>query len=165
MARAVAPDLLEHDDIMEFNSTAAGGRQPQAVPGTLIHGSLYAKRPDVQAVVHSHSHSVIPFSVTQARLRPLLHSSGILGKNVPVWDAQDSFGDTNLLIASERMGADFAEVLDSGTGALRRGHGSTVVAVRWRGDLYSRLPESERQAATQRAAWGRSPSSAMARST
>jgi HCOMODA/2-hydroxy-3-carboxy-muconic semialdehyde decarboxylase len=28
-----------------------------------IHGEIYRKRPDVMAIVHSHSHSVVPLSV------------------------------------------------------------------------------------------------------
>ena len=73
----------------------------------------------------------------EAKLRPLLHSSAVLGKDVPVWDAQTTFGDTNLLISSNEMGEDFAEVLDSGTCALMRGHGSTVVGRSVREAVYT----------------------------
>lgn len=138
LARAKAPDLIEPDDIMEFelDGTPIGDDRKPFLE-RFIHGSLYAARPDVHSAVHSHSHSVIPFTVTEARLRPLLHSSGILGKDVPVWDAQDSFGETNLLIASEEMGDDFARVLDGCTCALMRGHGSTVVGRSVREAVYT----------------------------
>jgi HCOMODA/2-hydroxy-3-carboxy-muconic semialdehyde decarboxylase len=39
-----------------------------------IHSAIYSSRPDVHAVVHSHSMSVIPFGVAkQQRLRPVCH--------------------------------------------------------------------------------------------
>lgn len=139
LARAQPPELVEHDDIMEFelDGTPVGddGRKPFLE--RFIHGALYAAREDVRSVVHSHSHSVIPFTVTEAKLRPLLHSSAVLGKDVPVWDAQTTFGDTNLLISSNEMGEDFAEVLDGGTCALMRGHGSTVVGRSVREAVYT----------------------------
>lgn len=139
LARAKAPELVEREDIMEFelDGTPANGDERKPFLERFIHGSLYAARPDVQSVVHSHSHNVIPFTVTQARLRPLLHSSGILGKNVPVWDAQTKFDDTNLLISSCEMGDNFAEVLDGGTCALMRGHGSTAIGRSVREAVYT----------------------------
>ena len=38
-----------------------------------IHGEIYKARPDVNAVVHSHSPGVIPFGVTQVPMRPVMH--------------------------------------------------------------------------------------------
>jgi ribulose-5-phosphate 4-epimerase/fuculose-1-phosphate aldolase len=128
LARAIAPELVNLDDIVEFNldgSAVSDNRKPFLE--RFIHGTLMAARPDVQSVVHSHSRSVIPFGVTNTPIRPMLHSCGVLGHNVPVWDAGDAFGDTNLLISSNNMGDDFAARLGDGRAALMRGHGSTVV--------------------------------------
>jgi HCOMODA/2-hydroxy-3-carboxy-muconic semialdehyde decarboxylase len=128
LARAVAPELVTSDDIIEFNldgSAVCDDRKPFLE--RFIHGTLMAARPDVQSVVHSHSRGVIPFGITDTPIRPLLHSCGVLGHDVPVWDAGDVFGDTNLLISSNDMGADFAARLGNGRAALMRGHGSTVV--------------------------------------
>lgn len=38
-----------------------------------IHAGIYEARPDVHAVIHNHSHDVIPFGVTRVPLRPLFH--------------------------------------------------------------------------------------------
>lgn len=139
-ARAVAPELVTRDDIMEFEldgTPVSDDRKPFLE--RFIHGSLMRARPEVNSVVHSHSRGVIPFGVTGQPIRPLLHSSGVLGHEVPVWDAGDVFGDTNLLISSEAMGDDFAATLGEGRAALMRGHGSTVVGRSIREAVYTAI--------------------------
>ena len=84
-------------------------------------------RPDVHAVVHHHSPSTIPFSVTGHKLKPLLHMCGNFGHDVPVWDCRDKFGDTTLLVTDMAMGRDLAGTLGANPSALMRGHGATVV--------------------------------------
>jgi HCOMODA/2-hydroxy-3-carboxy-muconic semialdehyde decarboxylase len=139
-ARAVAPELVTRDDIMEFDLAGKpvdDDRKPFLE--RFIHGSLLEARTDVNSVVHSHSRGVIPFGVTGRPIRPLLHSSGVLGHDVPVWDAGDVFGDTNLLISSVEMGRDFADTLGQGRAALMRGHGSTVVGRSIREAVYTAI--------------------------
>jgi len=138
LARAVAPELVTRDDIMEFELDGTplnDDRKPFLE--RFIHGSLLEMREDVNSVVHSHSRGVIPFGVTGTPLRPLLHSCGVLGKDIPVWDAGDAFGDTNLLIGNIAMGRDFAASLGAGRAALMRGHGSTVVGRSIREAVYT----------------------------
>jgi len=126
---AKAPELIIHDDVIEYELDGVPVK-PDAPKGYLerfIHAALYEARPDVQSVIHNHSHSVIPFSVTSEPLRPIMHTSATIGRNVPVWDAHDRFGDTPLLVSSLEMGHDFAQVLGAGNCALMRGHGCTVI--------------------------------------
>ena len=139
LARARAPELVEADDIMAFalDGTPALQDGPKPYLERFIHGALYEARPEINSVVHSHSRSVVPFSVTGEALRPLMHSCAVIGHDVPVWDAQDSFGDTDLLISSMAMGRDFARVLATGKSALMRGHGSTVVGRSLREAVYT----------------------------
>jgi HCOMODA/2-hydroxy-3-carboxy-muconic semialdehyde decarboxylase len=136
---AKAPQLVEREDIMEFafDGTPVGGDTRKPFLERFIHGSLYEARPDVRSVIHSHSRSVIPFTVTPAKLRPIVHSCATIGHDVPVWDAQNQFGDTNLLISSVDMGRDFAGVMGGGRSALMRGHGSTVVGASIREAVYT----------------------------
>ena len=80
ISRSLAPELLTDSDIMEFdldcNPVAGDQRKPYVeLP---IHSEIYKKRPDVKAVVHSHSPSVVPFSVSTVQLRPIYHMSGFL---------------------------------------------------------------------------------------
>src|SRR2546425_6308144 len=75
ISRARAPDCIEADDIMEFtlDGTAVDARSRAPYLERHIHGAIYEARPDVHSVVHNHSPSVIPFSVTSRALKPLLH--------------------------------------------------------------------------------------------
>lgn len=136
---ARSPQLVEREDIMEFtfDGTPVGGDTRKPFLERFIHGGLYESRADVQSVVHSHSRSVIPFTVTPTKLRPVVHSCATIGHEIPVWDAQTMFGDTNLLIGSLDMGRDFASVLAGGRSALMRGHGSTVVGTSIREAVYT----------------------------
>jgi ribulose-5-phosphate 4-epimerase/fuculose-1-phosphate aldolase len=130
LSRARAPDMIETGDIMEFTLEGVSvGREPgKPYAERFIHAALYAARPDVNAVVHNHSPSVIPFSVTGKKMRPIMHMCAPIGNDIPNWDIRDKFGDkTNLLVTDLEMGRDFAQCLGHRTVALMRGHGSTVV--------------------------------------
>ncbi|MCS6932119.1 MAG: class II aldolase/adducin family protein [Acetobacteraceae bacterium] len=128
LSRALSPDLVEASDIEEY---ALDGAPLSAAPRKpylerFIHGAIYEARPEVQAVVHSHARSVVPFSVTRRPLRPVMHSCATIGAEVPVWDARRRFGDTSLLVCDMPMGRDLAAGLGEGTVVLMRGHGATV---------------------------------------
>jgi len=104
--RVRAPELVEPPDIMEFtlDGIAIGPRGRQPPLESFIHGAIYEARSDVNAVVHTHSLSVIPFGVTKTSLKPLLHTCGCIGHQVPVWNCQDKFGDTSLLVDDVEKG-------------------------------------------------------------
>jgi ribulose-5-phosphate 4-epimerase/fuculose-1-phosphate aldolase len=141
LSRARSPELIRHEDIQEYELDGTPV-DPKARKGYLerhIHGAIYEARPDVHAVVHNHSRSVIPFTVTNERLRPIVHSCATIGKHIPVWDAQDKFGDTTLLISDMAMGRDFADVLAENRSALMRGHGCTVVGASVREAVYTAI--------------------------
>src|SRR5215472_11214449 len=129
LSRARAPERIERDDIMEFTLVGdpvdARGRKPYLE--RFIHGAVYEARPDVHAVVHNHSPSVIPFGITGARLKPLLHMCASIGHEVPTWDSHDKFGDTDLLVSDMEMGRDLARALGPRRTALMRGHGALVI--------------------------------------
>jgi len=139
LSRAISPELVEAGDIMEFllHGAPVESSGPKGYLERFIHGGLYEARADVQAVVHSHSRSVIPFGITQERLRALVHSSGTVGSEVPVWDAQRSFGDTDLLVSNAAMGRDLARAFGDGNCVLMRGHGSTVAGKSIREAVYT----------------------------
>jgi HCOMODA/2-hydroxy-3-carboxy-muconic semialdehyde decarboxylase len=91
-----------------------------------IHSEVYKARPDVNAVVHSHSPTVVPFSVTQVPLRPI--RAAFFYPEVPVFDTRASAGWTNLLISNASLGKALAQTLGKNSVALMRGHGNVVVA-------------------------------------
>ena len=128
MSRARAPECIEVEDLMEFmlegEPIEAAGRKPYAE--RYIHGAIYEARPDVRAVVHSHSPGVIPFGITATPLRPVMHMCASMGTDVPVWDSRTRFGDTNLLVTDMPVARDLAAALGGRAVALMRGHGCVV---------------------------------------
>jgi HCOMODA/2-hydroxy-3-carboxy-muconic semialdehyde decarboxylase len=128
LSHAISPELVEAGDIeeltLEGQPVDAHARKPYLE--RFIHAALYEARLDIQSVVHHHSHSVIPFGITGEKLRPVMHVCATIGHEVPIWDSQDKFGDTALLVSDMAMGRDFARVLGDGRCALMRGHGCSV---------------------------------------
>ncbi len=130
IARSMAPALVQADDILacDLDSNVIDERGRKTYLERFIHGEIFKLRPDVNAVIHSHSPSVIPFGVTGARLRPICHMSGFLGATTPVYEIRHYAGeDSDLLVRNHALGKALAEVLGSHPVALMRGHGSVAV--------------------------------------
>ena len=130
LARSMAPSLVQAADIMEFEldgtPVAPAGRSPYLE--RFIHGAIYRARPDVMAVVHSHSPGIIPFGVTGVGLRPVFHLAGFLGPETPVFEIRDTAGPgTDMLVRSDALGTALARKLGGHAVVLMRGHGSTTV--------------------------------------
>ena len=128
MARAVAPGLVTAEDIMEFDldSNPVDRRGRSLFVERFIHGEAYKARPDVNSVIHTHSAGVIPFSVTQVPLRPVIHNASFLHVGVPVWEIRDAGGATNMLVRDGKLGQSLAAALGDKPVALMRGHGNVV---------------------------------------
>jgi len=82
----------------------------------------------VQAVVHNHAPSLIPFGVTGVPLRPLYHMSAFLGAGAPIFDIHSAGGATDMLVKTLPLGQALAKTLGASNIALMRGHGVVVVA-------------------------------------
>jgi ribulose-5-phosphate 4-epimerase/fuculose-1-phosphate aldolase len=81
----------------------------------------------VNAVVHNHSPSIIPFGLTKVPLRAIFHMAAFIGNDVPIFEIRNYQPSGNLLVRNNELGAGLATVLGSGPIALMRGHGSVVV--------------------------------------
>ncbi len=129
LARSLAPELVTADDIMEFDldSRPVDGRGRAMYTERFIHGEIYKVRPDVMAIVHHHSPSVIPFSVATVPLRPLYHMSSFIGDGVPNFEIRTAGGMTDMLISSPDLGRALAKTVGRHPAALLRGHGGVVV--------------------------------------
>src|SRR5580692_20545 len=129
LSRSKAPAIITAADIMEYDLDS----NPVDQAGRLmyierfIHGEIYKARPDVNAIVHSHSPTVIPFSVTNVKLRPICHMSAFLKQDVPNFEIRDCDGMTDLLIRDRKHGAGLAQALGPHNVALMRGHGNVCV--------------------------------------
>jgi len=131
IARSLAPDLVERDDIVELGLDGEPVRA-ESRPLYLerfIHAAIFEARPDVHAVVHAHAEDILPFGVADATpLRPVIHSGSFIGAHVPVWDIAEKFGDTDLLVRNMDHGRDLAHCLADNNVALMRGHGFASAA-------------------------------------
>ena len=124
-----SPELVTLDDLIEFDldCNPIDQRGRAIYIERPIHGGIYQARPDVNSVVHNHSHEVIPFSISKTvRLRPVYHTAASIGADIPVWDIRAKFGDTNLLVTTMAQGHDLARTLGRANVALMRGHGCAV---------------------------------------
>ena len=124
IARSVAPASVTAVDIVELDLDG-NTVSPDAPPSYLerfIHAEIYRARPDVQAVVHSHSPAVIPFAVVPGvSLRSIFHLTGFLGAKPPVFEVRDTAGDgTDLLVRNAKSGAALAASLGDASVVLMR---------------------------------------------
>ena len=131
ISRSMAPALVTPSDLMciRLNGTPAAQNAPTPYLERFIHGEIYRARPDVVAVVHSHSAAVIPFGVVPgATLRPVSHMGGFLGEGAPVFEIRNTAGpNSDMLVRNNELGAALAGTLGQNNIVLMRGHGSTVV--------------------------------------
>ena len=136
LSRARAPGLVVAADIMEFGIDGEpirdGGRPIYSE--RFIHSEIYRARPDVNGVVHSHSPTVVPFTVTEVPLKPI--RAAFFYPEVPLFDTRDVAGWTNLLISNRELGKALAEKLGSNSVVLLRGHGNAVVGPTVRDAVY-----------------------------
>jgi HCOMODA/2-hydroxy-3-carboxy-muconic semialdehyde decarboxylase len=128
MSRALAPALVTPGDIVEYDlcSNACAGDAPKGFLERFIHGEIYRARPDVNAVVHSHSPSVVPFGLTMAPMQACFHNAAFLAAGVPVFDISQKFGPTDMLVSDNEKGVALAECLADKPVALMRAHGSVA---------------------------------------
>src|SRR5918911_536282 len=131
LAHSKSPALIDGGDILEhtLDGQALKPEQRPLYLERFIHAAIYEARPEVMAVVHAHAEDVLPFTITQAALKPVIHSGAFIGAEVPVWDIAERFGDrTNLLVTNMDQGRDRAKTLGARNVALMRGHGFAAAA-------------------------------------
>ena len=133
LSRSVAPESVTTADILEYGldgepADANAARGKTSYKERFIHSEIYRARPDVNAVVHCHTTSLIPFGVTKVPLRPMYHQSAFLAAGVPVFEIRDAAGMTNMLVETAAIGRALAKALADKPAVLMRGHGAVVVA-------------------------------------
>jgi ribulose-5-phosphate 4-epimerase/fuculose-1-phosphate aldolase len=129
MSRSLAPELVTAGDLLvhDLDGNVAGSQGVALYLERFIHGEIYRARPDVFAIAHSHSPSVVPFGVSGVPLRPIYHMSAFLGGPVPVFDIRAVDGPSDMLVRSPALGRALARTLGTHPVALLRGHGAVVV--------------------------------------
>lgn len=128
MSRSLAPQLVTTGDLQEYgydSEPIGDDRRPYLE--RFLHGEIYRRRPDVTAIVHSHSDSVIPFGIGKTALKPVYHMASFLWTGAPVFDIREVREDNDLLIRDRPLGEALAKRLGRCSCVLMRGHGMTVV--------------------------------------
>jgi HCOMODA/2-hydroxy-3-carboxy-muconic semialdehyde decarboxylase len=110
IARSLAPGLVTAQDLVELDLDC----KPIVTPGPVlyqerfIHCAIYKVRPDVGAIVHSHTPYLIAFSVSDVPLRAVTNSAQMMGPEpAPVFDASTTGLVENNLVASADSGCEF----------------------------------------------------------
>jgi HCOMODA/2-hydroxy-3-carboxy-muconic semialdehyde decarboxylase len=128
MSRSIAPQLVKVSDIMEHDADSEPvGDDRRPYLERFLHGEIYRQRPEVMAIVHSHSPDVIPFGVTKSVLKPIYHMASFLFSGVPVYEIRKTRLENDLLIRDIELGRDLAASLGKCSCVMMRGHGMTVV--------------------------------------
>jgi HCOMODA/2-hydroxy-3-carboxy-muconic semialdehyde decarboxylase len=81
----------------------------------------------VAAICHHHSPVVLPYCLTDLKLRVVTQLGATIGKHVPIWDQRDEFGATNHLVTKEAEAASLARCLGPNALVIMKRHGATVV--------------------------------------
>ena len=132
MPRAMPPSLVTKDDLLELRVSDSQPIDPKGrrVNGErYIHGEIYKARPDVMAVIHTHSQAVIPLSLTRFKMRPVVAQAGFLPPETPTFEIRDARGADarGMQVTDSPRGAALARTLATYPAALMRGHGDVVV--------------------------------------
>jgi HCOMODA/2-hydroxy-3-carboxy-muconic semialdehyde decarboxylase len=128
MARSVAPALVTPADLIEYDleSEPCNAEGRGSFLERFIHGAVYRARPEIGAVVHSHSPSVIPFGLVDVPMQALFHNAAFLAGGVPVFDIREKFGATDLLVGNLEKGVELGRVMGAKDVLLMRAHGSVA---------------------------------------
>jgi ribulose-5-phosphate 4-epimerase/fuculose-1-phosphate aldolase len=129
LPKAGAPSRVTPDDVLEFDLDARPVHPTEAnlFSEGIIHAAIYRARPEVNAVCHHHSPSIMPFCVTGVPLEPVSQTGASMGVRVPFWDSRTEFGDTKLLVTTGMEANSLARALGPHWLVLMRRHGATVV--------------------------------------
>ena len=129
ISRSMAPALVTAADIIacDLDNRPVRPGETRLFFERVIHGEIYKARPDVMAVLHNHSPSLIPFCNSDTRLRPMVGSAAFLGEGAPVFDIRtvDDEGDLNICTIPQAQG--LAQALGRHGLLLLRGHGAVAV--------------------------------------
>lgn len=131
MPRAMPPSLVTADDIVTFDIADsrpldADGRRVNGE--RFLHGEILKARPDVNAVIHSHSQATLPFSIGDVPLKPVVIQAGFMRPETPNFEIRDVRGSgRGAQITDIPRAVALANALGDGPLALLRGHGNVVV--------------------------------------
>jgi len=122
ISRYVSPGIVTAGDIIEndLDSNPIGGARSDQYQERFLHGEIYKARPDVMAIVHSHTPELVAFSVSSV---PLRNGDSV----VPIFDIRKVNDGRSGIITTPALGQSFAKSLGGSPAILLLGHGAVVV--------------------------------------
>jgi HCOMODA/2-hydroxy-3-carboxy-muconic semialdehyde decarboxylase len=134
ISRDVSPGIVRAADIYEsdLDSRPVQG-DPTQYSERFIHGEIYKARPDVMAIVHSHTAELVTFGQSSVPLRPVANAAAFIGAALPNYDIRtftDGFASPvgcAHCISTPALGRALAAVLGTSGAALLLGHGVVIV--------------------------------------
>lgn len=127
ISRRRSPKYVEENDIVRvgLDGTVLDDRDVDLYGETVLHRAIFRAREDVNAVVHHHAPSVMPFTIVDTEIKPAFHMAALFADGVPEFTDYDThFGR---LIATEDEAERMAENLGTHRAQLLEGHGANVV--------------------------------------
>ena len=120
--KGVALGEVEPDDVVDLDDPTADLHLE-----TVLHTEIYARRPDVGAVIHGHPPYATALGATSAELELLTHDAVLFADGVAF------FEESPELITERGQGSAVAEALGSRRALILRNHGVVVADkdVRW----------------------------------
>lgn len=151
LSRSLAPEMVLPADILEYDLNAEPVEATRAAQYSerIIHGAIYRARPDVNAICHHHAPRIMPFCLTDMKLKVVTQLGACIGTSTtPTWDQRDEFGTTNHLVTNQKEADSLARTLADYPMVLMKRHGATVVGSNMQ-DLVFRCVYSCRDAGIQ----------------
>ena len=121
ISRYVSPGIVTADGIIEndLDSKPVTGERSDQYGERFLHGELYRARPDVMAIVHSHTPELVAFSVSSVPLR-----SG--DTVVPIFDIRKINNGRSGILSTPVLARSFAQSIGDSNAVLLLGHGALV---------------------------------------
>lgn len=117
MSANQAPALVSSpDDLITYqveDASAVDSDAPRGYIERYIHSEIYKRYSDVNSVIHAHAAEVLPYAISGVPMKPVFHMPAVLGLDIPVWDIEDAYNDTDkhdLLVRNEHEGASLASL-------------------------------------------------------
>jgi ribulose-5-phosphate 4-epimerase/fuculose-1-phosphate aldolase len=130
LSRYVSGASVRPDGIIEYDLDSVPVDSPRTdnYQERFIHGEVYKARPDVMAVVHSHTPELVMFGESTIPLRPMTNGGTFIGDGLPLFDIRKYRTGNENIITTPALGRELAKVLGNKSAVLLPGHGAVTVA-------------------------------------
>src|ERR1051326_6972838 len=105
MSRSMPPLFVQAGDIIEYDADSKPLNDTRPLFNErFIHGEIYRLRPGVKGIRHFPAPDLVPFSVGNGPLKPMVHMAGFIVPGIPIWDIKKAAGITDMLVRNNDRG-------------------------------------------------------------